>query len=150
MTGLRYYPHMKKIILSAVMAVLFVAIPYVSQSKSGEKGVVKTLTPENKERLQQAMSQMEAQYLTLTILVAQNPLDDAALRWNLSLMKDAIRKAQKITENTFLRKQLKSLSQDVSQMNRLVGDQNPASLHKGVDRLYENCFRCHIENAHSL
>ncbi len=137
---------MRKTILFSLLVGSLFALP-MTGAQGRQKGHPEGSSVEATVPLREAMTRMEAQYLKLAILSSESAMDYNALREGLDNMQSAAQRARKINTNQALDQPLKDLSGRVSRLNRFLEKQDPIRLKKGIDGLYDSCFRCHEAHA---
>ena len=97
--------------------------------------------------LRQNMQRMETNYFNLIVLANSKHVRFDEAKLTLEDMEDIARKIRALGVRKELDQPLKDLNAQIGSLKKEISQEDPIHLRKGIDQLYETCFRCHSLHA---
>lgn len=97
--------------------------------------------------LRQSMQRLETHYFNLALLANSKNLEFDVVQKQLGDMEALTRKIRVLGVRPELDSPLKALTAQIGSLKKEVSQEDPIHLRKGIDQLYETCFRCHALHA---
>jgi len=126
-------------------AVLFVMLLLCAPTVSASHDSI--TDPEVYIPLREEMTHMEIRFVELELLTASQPIDYAAIETSLKKMAASSKKIREVNRNEVLKESLKNLADQVTLLEKEIHGKDAKTIRKRLDRLYQNCFRCHETHA---
>ncbi|QQR79931.1 MAG: hypothetical protein IPJ69_11385 [Deltaproteobacteria bacterium] len=126
--------------------VLFLLVTSPLMAYSAKKEMKINRDP-NLIKIRQQMSRMESNYFNLEILANSKVLNFDEVNRTLEDMEDMARKMRASSARKELDQSLKDLSKQIGDLKKEVKQEDPIHLRKGIDEIYQSCFRCHSLHA---
>jgi hypothetical protein len=113
--------------------------PYKPHSKMNDAQLVL--------QLRQEMSQLESGFVEIESNITAGGVDYDQIVALVDRMDATRRTIQKVVPNKDWEPMLKGLTSQLQKIRKFSARQDPISLRKEIDSLYDSCFRCHAVNA---
>ncbi|HSA59103.1 MAG TPA: hypothetical protein VLJ37_05400 [bacterium] len=98
-------------------------------------------------QLRQQMTQLESGFVEIENNITAGGVDYDKIT-ALADQMDAVRRTiQKVVPNKDWEPMLKGLNSQLQRIRKYSARQDPLTLRKEIDALYDSCFRCHAANA---
>lgn len=98
-------------------------------------------------QVRQEMSRLEGGFVEIETHNTAGQVDYDKILKALEQMDAAARTIQRVIANQEWTPLLKDLSSQLQRVRRSASKQDPITMRKNIDAMYDSCFRCHAANA---
>jgi hypothetical protein len=132
---------------SLIALVLLLASVTASAADRPYKPHSKMNDPQLVLQLRQEMSQLESGFVEIEGNITAGGVDYDKIVALVDRMDATRRTIQKVVPNKDWEPMLKGLTAQLQKIRKYSSRQDPITLRKEIDALYDSCFRCHAVNA---